>query len=1789
MLMIPGHTIHEQLYEGRKSVVYRGVRDEDQRPIVVKIPREAYPTAKDIARVRHEFRINRNLMTGGVVGIIEAISLERHGNGLATVLEDINGVTLSDLVAYGRVSTAEFLDVAIKVSKALAEIHAADVIHKDIKPQNIIINRDTGVVRITDFGVSTQLSREQQKLVSPTRLEGTLAYMAPEQTGRMNRPLDYRCDLYSLGCTFYELLTRRRPFRSEDPMEVVHAHIAIEPTPPHEIDPTVPTMLSAITLKLMAKTADGRYQSAHGLMRDLQRCRQQVAELGGIEPFEIGTEDVYARFVLPQKLYGRSNQVHDLMMAFERAADGRSESLFVGGYSGVGKSALVSEVKRPIVKRRGYFVSGKIDQHQRSVPYSVFIQAFGELVRQILTEPAERIATWRAEILKAVGDNGAVITDLIPGLELIIGEQGHVAELSAAEANNRFNSIFMDFVSVFARPNHPLVIFLDDLQWADTPSLKLLSRLASAPEVEYLLIIGAYRDNEVTDDHPCMVTISEIERAGGTVTRMNLHGLGVEPLTQFVADALHSTTRGALKLSQLVLAKTRGNPFFVGEFLMALYREGLIRHDPAAGWKWDIDAIAAAGFTSNVVEMMTERIRELGEATLRTLSQAACIGNRFTIGTLAAVAGTSRAKASLMLWPAVQEGLIAPTDDNWKLVTATGDELTATIQGIEASYVFVHDRVQQAAYELMPEDEQIDAHLHIGRTLLGDRPFEEIEDQVFKICNHFAVGINRMSSPAERYRLAKLSYIAGKKAKRSAAYDPAIEYFRAGIDLLGDQMWADSEGMSMGLAKNLSECIYLTGQYDEAEKLFDEVLAHCHADLELAAVYNLKVVLYASTSRYNEAIACGVQALKHCGIKFSPDVSKTTVIVEVLRTKWLMRGKSIDSLEYLPELAEPRLIVAVSVINEMAAPAFFLDTNLYTVLVLKMLHVSLAHGNSELSSYSYALYGMICGAFLSDFESGLKFGELALRLNKKYQCPEVVAKIHFIMGIFINPWRNDVRTNLEYLSTGYKEGRVAGDLVYTGYSGLAQIYSMLVYGEQLDLFFRESHRFLEFLRRTGDDDAADCIVVMQRMVLCLQGMTTSRMDFGDDSLEEKAFLKRLTPKKMKIPLYLFHILKMRCMYVFGEFEKVLEHADLAAPYAESCIGLPFTVDVELLQALAALRMAANPDNPRGPLMRRAKKSLKKLKLWSDSAPNNYLQKVEIVRAEMARVRGDNSAAINAFEVAMAIARNNNFIQDEAIACELAGRFHQEQDRFRMARSYLTDARYAYARWGALEKVSALEDEFPVLKHAHESTSTTITTTGESTTSGHGAFDILSVMKASQAISSEIVLEKLLRLLLRTVIENAGARRGVLLLERDGEMMIQAEGTAQSDRYTVLQQRPITGDNDVASTVINFVTRTAETVVLHDASEDARFAQDRYIQRHRPRSVLVAPIHHASDLIGVLYLENNLNTGVFTKDRLEVIQMLSSQIAISIENATLYQKQEEMAASMSRFVPTGFLEVLGKRSILNVGLGDAVQREMTVLFSDIRSFTAMCEQMQPQQIFNFINEYLRRVGPVIRQYRGFIDKYIGDAIMALFPHRADDALHAAVALQRHVTAFNVERAARGEPPISIGVGLHLGQLMLGTIGEEARLEGTVIADAVNMASRFEGLTKMFGAHILVSGNTLESMAQRGRFKARYLGEVQLRGRTENTAIYEIFDSNDEASVAHKEATRETFERGVKAFIKDDLDTALASMKVVLASDPQDAAAQYYFDKIAAETLTEPGDDDEPAGRGIFRGFDSSPKA
>ncbi len=760
MIVLPGYTVSEILHEGDKSVVYRGIKDEHQS-VILKVLKATFPTLAEIARYQQEYQIIVDLQISGVV---KAYGLEKYQRQLVLVLEDFGGDSLQSFLNT-QVAIADFLNIAIQLASTLGEIHQQQIIHKDIKPKNIIINPQTGETKITDFSIASRLSEENPQLGNVGVLEGTLYYMSPEQTGRMNRVVDYRSDLYSLGITFYQMLTGVLPFTSTDPLELLHCHIDKQPILPHQVRSDIPEVISQLVMKLLAKNAEERYNSAFGVKSDLQLCQRQLKNTGKIADFAIAQQDFAGHLLIPEKLYGRSAEVTALLQAFERISQGASELLLVSGYSGMGKSSLVNEIHKPILQRQGYFIAGKFDQLHRDIPYASVIQAFRSLMQQLLTESAANLEVWKSKLLSRLGDNAQVIIEVIPELELIVGSQPQLAQLSATAAETRFNWVFTDFVQIFSQASHPLVLFLDDLQWADSASLKLIQVLLTANNSNYLLLLGAYRDNEVSAAHPLLQTLQKIGNEQVRIERIILTPWSLNHVNQLIADTLQQERAFTQPLAELVFKKTHGNPFFLRQLLKSLVVANLLKFDfDNRRWQWDIQEIQTVDVTDNVVDLMSHNIKQLPDITQNLLKLAACIGHNFELKTLAAIQEKTLPSTAQDIWSAIFTGLIIPLSSAYKIPLVVGEETIASAQFDQSiSYKFLHDRVQQAAYALIPEAEKKSTHLKIGQLLLRSYSDEVEPENIFGLVNHLNYAIDLIPI-AEKEQLAQLNLIAGNSS-----------------------------------------------------------------------------------------------------------------------------------------------------------------------------------------------------------------------------------------------------------------------------------------------------------------------------------------------------------------------------------------------------------------------------------------------------------------------------------------------------------------------------------------------------------------------------------------------------------------------------------------------------------------------------------------------------------------------------------------------------------------------------------------------------------------------------------------------------------------------------------------------------------------------------------------------------------------------------------------------------------------------------------------------------------------
>ncbi|MBL0387799.1 AAA family ATPase [Tumebacillus sp. ITR2] len=1761
MFSIGNYEVLEQLSEGLHTVVYRALHTPTQKRVILKALKAEYPPKDEIVRLKREYDIAREIES---VGIVRPIGLEPYRNGYALVLEDVGGDSLQQHLAYQRFDHATFLQVGIRVTEALGRLHQHRIIHKDLKPHNVIANLNTGIVQITDFGIASRLSTERQELINPDQLEGTLLYMSPEQTGRMNRMIDYRTDIYSLGVTFYELLTGRLPFSATDPLEIVHCHIAKTATPPHAVDPSVPKALSDIVMRCLAKNAEDRYQSAYGLKRDFEECLRQCVETGVIEEFPIGLRDKSEIFQIPEKLYGRGDALQSLSTVFNRVTQGTRELLLVTGPSGIGKSFFVHEIHRQVAREKGFFLTGKFDQFKRHIPYHALIQALRQLIHQLLTESEGSVRQWRDFILAALGSNGSVMVEVIPELELIIGKQPPAPLLPPTETQNRFQYTMQQFIKVFTGREHPLVLFLDDLQWADSATLALFELFLEDPGTSHLLLIGAYRDNEVMAADRLMVMVDELRRhQRHTVSMVRLSQLDEENVQHLVADTFQCAVEEGAALAELVYRKTNGNPFFVKQFLQSLYAQKKVQFDPEAGaWTWNLDDIREMDITDNVVEFMGAKIRQLPEPTQNLLSVAACIGSTFDLHTLLEVVGWQTKETAHRLWDALQEGFVVPVGTAYKLLFSMwqDDAFEALTGETRVSFKFLHDRVQQVAYSLISEAALPEVHLRIGQILLRQHHAEEWEESLFEMVNHLNVGSALIQTQEELVMLMRLNLLAGRRAKASTAYEPALKYLRNGVGLLPTEPWKTSYELSGELHVELSEVEYLCGNFETAESLFDYILANVRTKLEKANVYNIKAMLYINQEKYEDVTRLCSDGLQLLGMKLPQRASRLRILRGLLKSKWLLRGRTTEDLMNMPVASNPFQNQIMRLLINYINAAYFVDQEYFAFLNVTNLAFTLRHGNSIGSGLSYGGYGMMIGSLFGDYEKGYEFGRLAVQIHERIEYDLLKGQAYFGFATFISHWTRPLREGVDSLRDGYQCSIESGDRVYAVYNCTSLIHFLMIMGTPFDEMTQEINKYSDTILRTKVEMTANNFRVIRAFLARMKGEEGVAFDYHDH-------VRYCRDKGDLFQMGFTTHYQLRASYLLGEYQDAVDAAKAFESVISGSLGQVQLPDHSLFYSLTLTELfsKATPSK-RSHYRHLLTRHLKKLRKWAKFAPDNNHCKAKLVEAEIARLEGNLPHAMDAYEEAIRHAGKQGFLPIAALANELAAKFYLGLGKERIAKTYLLEARYTYQKWGALEKVRLLDRTYPewltISKHETESRLEIASAAGSASTTGEHSthqIDLQTVLKASRAISGEIVLSNLLENMMQILAENAGAQKACLLIERDGELLLEAMKEPGREDVTVLQARPFHECPDLAATVIQYVRRMQEPVVLHDATREEMFAKDPYIEQHRPASIFCMPILNQGKRVGLLYLENNLTTHAFTEGRLALMELLSSQIAVSLQNAELYHHQVQLNLAYGKFVPHQFLRFLEKTSILDVQLGDHVQTNMSIMFADIRSFTTMSEKMTPEENFEFLNEYLRHMEAPIIENRGFIDKFIGDSIMALFDKGADDAVRAGVEMLHQLQAYNLDRGKKGLAPIEIGIGLNSGRMMLGTLGGNHRMDSTVISDAVNLASRMEDLTKVYGVPLLISEHTYVRLVDPNRYCIRILDRVKVKGKTEPVSVYEVFDADPPEIRAGKVATKVLFDNAYEKFQREEYEAAQTLFAKCLSQNLYDKTAAAYIQR------------------------------
>ncbi|BAY98933.1 serine/threonine protein kinase with two-component sensor domain [Tolypothrix tenuis PCC 7101] len=1511
---LPGYTLIEQIYQGSRTEVYRAMQTAQQRPVVIKVLRREYPSFSELVQFRNQFTLLRGITDAHkehqpVAGVIQPLSLEPLGKSYALVMEDFGGISLNHYAHQRPLEVIEVLAIAVQIAEILHELHQHRIVHKDLKPANILIHPDSKQVKLIDFSIASLLPRETQEIQNPNQLEGTLTYLAPEQTGRMNRGIDYRADFYALGVTLYQLLTGQLPFQSDDVMELIYCHLAKRPAQVHHLNPSVPPMLSEIVFKLMAKNAEDRYQSAIGLKHDLEHCLHEWQDTGNIADFRLGQRDLSDRFLIPEKLYGREAEVQQLLAAFERVANGKSELMLVAGFSGIGKTAVVNEVHKPIVRQRGYFIKGKYDQFNRNIPLSAFVQALRDLMGQLLSESDAALEQWKNQILTAVGNNGQVLIDVIPELEQIIGKQPAAPELSGSAVQNRFNLLFQKFIEVFTTPAHPLIIFLDDLQWADSASLQLVKLLMN--DNGYLLMLGAYRDNEVSPVHPFILTVEELKKAQKTVNTITLLPLTLQDMSHLVADTLACSTQLVQPLTELIDRQTQGNPFFITQFLKATHTAGHITfNQERCYWECDIAQISAVVFTDDVVDFMAQQLQKLPPETQNVLKLAACVGNQFDLNTLAIVSQQSQTEAATALWRALQEGLIIPISETYKFFQS--HETQTAQQNIAVPYKFLHDRVQQAAYSLIPETLRKSTHFQIGKLLLADVSLEEQGSKIFAIVNHLNQGFELHRSQEEHSELLQLNCLAGTRAKESTAYGVAVNYFTMAESLLPPDSWQQCYEKSLEVYFNLAEAKYLSGDFSSSMAIIETISSFARQPIERAEAFNLAIQMFTLQGKYLQALEYGQKALSCLNFDLSEiDLSaKLASYQQEIQIK--LANRQPEQLVNEPEATAPDKRLIIKILNNLIVPVYVLQKpELYFFVALSMVAVSLNFGVIGESGNGFSAYGMYLGYYHNDYQSGYEFGVLAESLAKRFRQADNLCKACYMLGNNLLSWVRPLRCSLPIFDQGLVAGLQSGEMVFSGNLLMYKLLNSFYAGDSVLEVQQNLPEYLEFsAKKLNYQLAVDVISGLKILLPDLTANLTENLPTEEQHLE----VCKSNNSDYAICHYL--LLKTQVLCFYGRYAEAVAAAEGAEDLVGTITGKYQVAAINFYQSIAIAEYCRTHslglDNS---YIQKVKSNQAQLSLWAVSCPENFAHKCALVNAILSILLGQKAEAIELFDRAISGAKINGYLQEEALANELAAKFYLEWGKEKIAASYLQEAYYCYARWGANAKVNDLEQRYPQLlrpilqaQHSQQTILETLATISapnylhSSTSSKSSAsssinttLDFATLLQTCQILSSTIDLDELLSILTQTMLQNSGADKCALILCQHGLWQVRVIADLEQ---TTLQVAPLENNNKVPAKLIQYVKNTMTTVVV-DALETDLPVVGEYLHYHQPQSVLCIPILRQGNLVGILYLENQTTRGVFTSDRILVLNFLCTEAAISLENARLYQQAQTYAQQLEQ--------------------------------------------------------------------------------------------------------------------------------------------------------------------------------------------------------------------------------------------------------------------------------------------------
>lgn len=1485
MQEIPGLENIEVITETEYHLTYRGIEPINRTSLLCKALKQRFRNTSLAKQLRLEYEIGGSVNSELTVQMYDWLLIDE---APAFLTEDFDGSPLSQVAGFKFFSFEQYLKIAIQITSALRDMHQSGVAFCNLSPHHILYNPMTRRLKLTNFSQAILLLAATPQKTLPLPLI-ILPYISPEQTGRLNRNIDHRTDFYSLGICLYQIFTGTLPFSATNYNEYMHLHIAKEAVPPHVVNREIPKMVSRIIQKLMDKSVENRYQSCQGVLHDLHLCLESLNGSTDIKDFTPGKKDISEFFQVPEKLYGRDREISIILNELNLIYSSESKLLLVTGPSGIGKSSLINGLRKPVVKQHGHFLTGKFDQAPSDLPYLPIIAAFQGFINQVIAEGEQAVERLRERILNRLGRRGKYICDVIPELELIIGKQPELEEFTPEEQQRRFNAVLSLFIEACTAKDTPLVIFLDDMQWADSGTLKFLEQFLIKYRTTGILFLGTYRDDAVGDSHPLQLMISRVTQSGKDIPILHLPPLRQENIQSLIADTLFESRDNVSALAQICHDKTDGNPFFIKQFLLAAHFDKHITYDSVAGkWLWNESAIAAMETTENLLPLQERKLQTFNKHTLKILKFASCLGNSFTLQTLTKVCQETE--------ETVLRSLEKLSDIIIGVYTAA--PLSSVARTLEDRhlpiYKFAHDRLQRAVYSLLSSQEIKEFHYQIGVELKKSGKEISKYPRVFDITGHLNIGADQIESAEEKLELARMNLEAGIKALSSSANFSAQNYLQAGLDLLPQKSWKQEYALTLALHTHAAEAAYLCNNHERSAELFEIINTHGKNHLDKAYAYSIQIRSLKARNMSTEAVETGVKILRQFGIRLPKNPGKIRAFLTFLRIKLLLMGSSTKDIQTLPQLKNTRVAAIMTLLADIGTATYYTNSSLLPSIAAKAIKLSLKHGNSnESTSMGYLTYGFLeCGLPFGNIDTGYNIGQLSLKLLDNLD--GVYPQTPYLVNNLINHWKEPIADTITVMERVYTDCLEVGDFEIASNSLYSCAYRYFFSGVNLSILQEKTAHFQENMERLGHVVPLYRFLIFQQLIENLKDAEKQPFQLSGAYYSEEEYLPLHLKAQDRTTLFLVYLVRLIQNYTFKSYRKAYNDIVHAQKYLDSVTSSLFVPIYTFYTALTYIAIRRQDQiRKKSVLGFKISRLVKKLRIWADHCPDSFLHKYYIVMAEMNRDRNHSDTAMKYYDLAMSEAEGSGFTQDLALTHELLASYLLTLERNHSATLHLNRARQFYEEWGAFSKAEQLVSIYRKAfsktdSHTSQEKNLAPAQTEKSLTSD---IDVESMIKATRLLTGTIVEEDLLRNLMITVIESAGAQKGFLLFENDGMWQLRLQGNLEDDGVSITPLHD-TSHNLLSFNIVNYVARTKESVVLGNACAEGLFTQDHYVLRNNPKSILCIPLIHQDNISCIVYLENNITYEAFSRERQDVLHMLGSHAAISLKNSSLYSELEE---------------------------------------------------------------------------------------------------------------------------------------------------------------------------------------------------------------------------------------------------------------------------------------------------------